>query len=86
MQQGQLATLMPQNEQSHNDQSLGRMLSFFCLCGTVIGLYSGIKWGRLGNDALMQGSFLLIIGMPLVMLTVRQAWLPARGVANLAMH
>ncbi|MEE1949837.1 methyl-accepting chemotaxis protein [Pseudomonas alcaligenes] len=85
MQQGQLATLMPQNEQSHNDQSLGRMLSFFCLCGTVIGLYSGIKWGRLGNDALMQGSFLLIIGMPLVMLTVRQAWLPARGVANLAM-
>ncbi len=85
MQQGQLANLMPQNEQSHNDQSLGRMLSFFCLCGTVIGLYSGIKWGRLGNDALMQGSFLLIIGMPLVMLTVRQAWLPARGVANLAM-
>ena len=85
MQQGQLATLMPQNEQSHNDQSLGRMLSFFCLCGTVIGLYSGIKWGRLGNDALMQGSFLLIIGMPLVLLTVRQAWLPARGVANLAM-
>jgi methyl-accepting chemotaxis protein len=85
MQQGQLATLMPQSEQSHSDQSLGRMLSFFCLCGTVIGLYSGIKWGRLGNDALMQGSFLLIIGMPLVMLTVRQAWLPARGVANLAM-
>jgi uncharacterized protein YoxC len=85
MQQGQLANLMPQNEQSHNDQSLGRMLSFFCLCGTVIGLYSGIKWGRLGNDALMQGSFLLIIGMPLVMLIVRQAWLPARGVANLAM-
>ncbi|SIQ42039.1 methyl-accepting chemotaxis protein [Aquipseudomonas alcaligenes] len=85
MQQGQLANPLPQAPQSHNDELLSRMLSFFCVCGTVIGLYSGIKWGRLGNDALMQGSFLLIIGMPLVLLTVRQAWLPARGVANLAM-
>ncbi|SIS20971.1 Methyl-accepting chemotaxis protein [Aquipseudomonas alcaligenes] len=85
MQQGQLANPLPQAPQSHNDESLSRMLSFFCVCGTVIGLYSGIKWGRLGNDALMQGSFLLIIGMPLVLMTVRQAWLPARGVANLAM-
>jgi uncharacterized protein YoxC len=85
MQQGLLANLMPQTEQDRSTQLLSQMLSFFCLCGLAIGLYSGIKWGRLGNEALMQGSFLLIIGMPLNLLILRQAWLPARGAANLAM-
>ncbi|MDX5372662.1 MAG: methyl-accepting chemotaxis protein [Pseudomonadaceae bacterium] len=85
MQQGLLATFMPQTELEHGDQLLSRMLAFFCLCGLLIGLYSGIKWGRLGNDALMQGSFLLIVGMPLAMLVLRNAWLPARATANLAM-
>jgi hypothetical protein len=85
MQQGLLTTLMPQTELAPSDQLLSRMLAFFCLCGVTIGLYSGIKWGRLGNDALVQGSFLLIAGMPLALLMLRQAWLPARGVANFAM-
>lgn len=85
MQQGLLATLVPQTEQNHSDQLLSRMLAFFCLCGIAIGLYSGIKWGRLGNDALVQGSLLLIIGMPIALLVLRQAWLPARGAANFAM-
>ncbi len=85
MQQGLLAILMPQTEQNPSDQLVSRMLAFFCLCGITIGLYSGIKWARLGNDALVQGSLLLILGMPLALLTLRQAWLPARGAANLAM-
>ncbi|MEO4048274.1 methyl-accepting chemotaxis protein [Pseudomonas sp. CAU 1711] len=85
MQTGLLASFMPQTEQSPDDQLLCRMLSFFGLCGIAIGLYSGIKWGRLGNDALVHGSFLLIGGMPLALLALRQAWLPVRGVANLAM-
>jgi methyl-accepting chemotaxis protein len=85
MQQGLLATLTPQTEQDRSTQLLYRMLAFFSLCGLAIGLYSGIKWARLGNDALVQGSLLLIIGMPLVLLMVRQAWLPARVVANFSM-
>lgn len=85
MQQGLLAILMPQTEQNPSDQLVSRMLAFFCLCGITIGLYSGIKWARLGNDALVQGSLLLILGMPLALLTLRQAWLPARGAANFAM-
>lgn len=85
MQQGLLAILMPQTEQNPSDQLVSRMLAFFCLCGITIGLYSGIKWARLGNDALVQGSLLLILGMPLALLTLRQAWLPARGAANVAM-
>ncbi|MBB2495830.1 methyl-accepting chemotaxis protein [Aquipseudomonas ullengensis] len=85
MQQGLLATFMPQVEQDRSDQLLSHMLAFFSLCGLVIGLYSGIKWGRLGNDALVQGSFLLIIGMPLVLLILRNAWLTARAVGNLSM-
>ncbi|WP_394558734.1 methyl-accepting chemotaxis protein [Aquipseudomonas alcaligenes] len=85
MQQGLLATLMPQAELDRSDELLSRMLAFFCLCGIAIGLYSGIKWGRLGNEALVQGSLLLIIGMPIALLVLRQAWLPARGAANFAM-
>ncbi len=85
MQQGLLAILMPQTEQNPSDQLVSRMLAFFCLCGITIGLYSGIKWARLGNDALVQGSLLLILGMPLALLMLRQAWLPARGAANFAM-
>jgi methyl-accepting chemotaxis protein len=85
MQQGLLAALTPQTEQDRSTQLLCRMLAFFSLCGLAIGLYSGIKWARLGNDALVQGSLLLIIGMPLVLLMVRQAWLPARVVANFSM-
>ncbi|WJN57728.1 methyl-accepting chemotaxis protein [Pseudomonas sp. SO81] len=85
MQQGLLTTLMPQTELAPSDQLLSRMLAFFSLCGLTIGLYSGIKWARLGNDALVQGSLLLIIGMPLALLMLRQAWLPARAVANFAM-
>ncbi|WP_178122507.1 methyl-accepting chemotaxis protein [Pseudomonas sp. R-28-1W-6] len=85
MQQGLLATFMPPIEQDHSAQLLSRMLTFFAFCGLAIGLYSGIKWGRLGNDALLHGSFLLIIGMPLALLVLRNAWLPARGVANFAM-
>lgn len=85
MQQGLLAAFIPPTEQDNSNLLLSRMLVFFAFCGLVIGLYSGIKWGRLGNGALMQGSFLLIIGMPLVLLVLRNAWLPARGIANLAM-
>ncbi|MDG1580413.1 methyl-accepting chemotaxis protein [Pseudomonas sp. GOM6] len=85
MQQSFLSTALPPAESSHSDQLLSRMLNFFAYCGLAIGLYSGIKWGRLGNDALMQGSFLLIIGMPLVLLTLRKAWLPVRGVGNFSM-
>ena len=73
MQQGLLTTLMPQTELAPSDQLLSRMLAFFSLCGLTIGLYSGIKWARLGNDALVQGSLLLIIGMPLALLMLRQA-------------
>jgi methyl-accepting chemotaxis protein len=85
MQQGLLATLTPQTEQDRSTQLLSRMLAFFSLCGLAIGLYSGIKWARLGNDALVQGSMLLIIGMPMALLMLRQAWLPPRAVANFSM-
>ena len=62
-----------------------RTVAFCGLCGVIIGLYSAIKWGRMGNAALAQGAFLLIIGMPLALLMLRQAWLPVQAVANVAL-
>lgn len=85
MSQGFLNHFLPQQ---HSDQASllqGRTLAFSGLCSLVIGLYSAIKWGRLGNGALVEGSLLLIIGMPLMLLALRQAWLSRTVIANLAL-
>ncbi|MBM7059267.1 hypothetical protein JQX08_00970 [Pseudomonas sp. UL073] len=83
MQHGLLATFMPPTPLNHSDELLGRMLALMGVCALLVGLYSGVKWGHLGYGALVRGSFLLIIGMPLALLSLRNAWLPLRGIANL---
>jgi hypothetical protein len=64
---------------------LARTLAFSALYSVVIGLYSCIKWARAGNDALMYGSLLLLLGMPLALLVVRSAIRPLPAAANRAM-
>jgi methyl-accepting chemotaxis protein len=71
-----------------DDQALrlqSRTLAFFAVCGIVIGLYSALKWGKLGNAALVQGAMLMVVGMPLVLLVLRKAWLPVPVVTNLSL-
>lgn len=85
MSQGFLNHFLPAQ---HSDQASllqARTLAFSGLCSLAIGLYSAIKWGRLGNSALVEGSLLLIIGMPLMLLVLRQAWLSRTVIANLAL-
>ncbi|MCJ8168999.1 methyl-accepting chemotaxis protein [Atopomonas sediminilitoris] len=83
---GFLGRFMPNVEWADEAQWLqSRTLAFCGLCGIVIGLYSSAKWGKLGNQALVQGSLLLVLGMPLVLLFLRQAWLPVTAVANMAL-
>ncbi|HLA32201.1 MAG TPA: methyl-accepting chemotaxis protein [Pseudomonas sp.] len=85
MRQGFLGQFLPTDLTDQASILLARTLAFSALCSVVIGLYSCIKWGRLGNDALMYGSLLLVLGMPLMLLTLRSALLPLAVVANMAM-
>lgn len=85
MQQGMPITPATHAEQDQSTQLMTRLLTFLCLFSTAVGLYSGIKWGRLGHEALLQGSLLLIIGMPLTLLIARRGWLTPRIATNLAM-
>ena len=85
MRQGFLGQFLPHDLTDQASVLLARTLAFSALCSVVIGLYSCIKWGRLGNDALMYGSLLLVLGMPLMLLVLRSAVLPLAVAANMAL-
>ena len=85
MRQGFLGQFLPHDLTDQASILLARTLAFSGLCSVVIGLYSCIKWGRLGNDALMYGSLLLVLGMPLMLLVLRSAMLPLAVAANMAL-
>ena len=85
MRQGFLGYFLPQALNDQTSMLLARTLAFSGLCSVVIGLYSCIKWGRLGNEALMYGSLLLVLGMPLMLLVLRSALFPLIVAANLAL-
>ena len=85
MQQGLLARFIPSQLTDQASILQARTLAFSGLCSLVIGLYSCIKWGRLGNEALAYGSLLLVLGMPLMLFLLRSAWLPVAAVANVAL-
>jgi len=85
MRQGFLGQFLPHDLTDQASVLLARTLAFSALCSVVIGLYSCIKWGRLGNDALMYGSLLLVLGMPLMLLVLRSAVLPLAVPANMAL-
>ncbi|HEX5843417.1 MAG TPA: methyl-accepting chemotaxis protein [Pseudomonas sp.] len=85
MRQGFLGQFLPHDLTDQANVLLARTLAFSGLCSVVIGLYSCIKWGRLGNEALMYGSLLLVLGMPLMLLSLRSAMLPLAAAANLGL-
>ena len=85
MRQGFLGQFLPHDLTDQASILLARTLAFSALCSVVIGLYSCIKWGRMGNDALMYGSLLLVLGMPLMLLVLRSAVLPLAVAANMAL-
>jgi methyl-accepting chemotaxis protein len=85
MRQGFLGQFLPHDLNDQASLLLARTLAFSGLCSVVIGLYSCIKWGRLGNDALMYGSLLLVLGMPLMLLVLRSALFSLALAANLAL-
>ena len=85
MRQGFLGQFLPHDLTDQASILLARTLAFSAICSVVIGLYSCIKWGRLGNDVLMYGSLLLVLGMPLMLLVMRSAVLPLSVAANMAL-
>ncbi|WP_339413762.1 methyl-accepting chemotaxis protein [Pseudomonas sp. EA_35y_Pfl2_R5] len=85
MRQGFLGQFLPHDLTDQASILLARTLAFSGLCSVVIGLYSCIKWGRMGNEALMYGSLLLVLGMPLMLLVMRSAVLPLAVAANMAL-
>src|SRR5690606_31715612 len=83
--QGFLNLFVPPDLEDQALRLQSRTLAFFAVCGIVIGLYSALKWGKLGNFALVQGAMLMVVGMPLVLLFLRKAWLPVPLVTNLSL-
>ncbi len=85
MDNGILGHFMPSRYASSAEQMQARMLAFSALCALAIGIYSCLKWWKLGNAALVTGSAVLIFGMPTALLLLRSAVLSVAAVANLAL-
>ena len=83
--QGFLNLFLPPDQDNQALRLQSRTLAFFSVCGSVIGLYSALKWGKLGNAALVQGALLLVFGMPLILLMLRNAWLSVPTLSNLSL-
>jgi methyl-accepting chemotaxis protein len=85
MDNGILDHFMPRQPVNPMEEMQARMLAFAALCALVIGIYSCVKWWRLGNDALVLGSAALIVGMPIVLGLLRSALLSVAQVTNIAL-
>ena len=85
MRQGFLGQFLPHDLKDQTSTLLARTLAFTALTSVVIGLYSCIKWGRLGNETLMYGSLLLVLGMPLALAVLRSAIMPLAVATNIAL-
>lgn len=85
MQQGVLGFFIPPSITRPSQVMLARIIAFSALISFAIALYSGIKWGRLGNEPLVFGSLMLGGGMLLVLAILRSGRLGLETVGNLAL-
>jgi methyl-accepting chemotaxis protein len=82
MNHGFLGHFMPSGLTLQLEILQARTLAFSGICSIVVALYSGIKWWHLGNDALVTGSLVLLLGMPMVLLALRSGVVPVALAAN----
>lgn len=85
MQQNFLGFFIPPTYTRPSQIMLARLIAFAASISFLIALYSGIKWGRLGNDALAFGSLTLGIGALIVLAVLRSGRLSLELVGNLMM-
>ncbi|MCU1716213.1 methyl-accepting chemotaxis protein [Pseudomonas sp. 5P_3.1_Bac2] len=85
MHQGFLGRFLPRDLTTPSAVMMARTVAFSALCSIVVGLYSCIKWGRLGHEGLVYGALLQVLGMPVVLWLLRSAVLPLAVAANLSM-
>ena len=85
MQQNFLGFFIPATYTRPSQLVLARLIAFSALISLLIALYSGIKWGRLGNEALALGSLTLGIGVLIVLAVLRSGRLSLELVGNLMM-
>ncbi|MFZ2288451.1 MAG: methyl-accepting chemotaxis protein [Halopseudomonas yangmingensis] len=85
MQQGFLGFFIPPSITRPSQLVLARIIVFSAMLSFLIALYSGIKWGRLGNDALATGSLILGVGMLLVLGLMRSGRLGMELIGNITL-
>lgn len=85
MRQGVLEFFLSPSLSRPSQVMLARIIAFSALISFVIALYSGIKWGRLGNEPLVVGSLMLGGGMLLVLAVLRSGRVGLEAVGNLAL-
>ncbi|MFE8071964.1 methyl-accepting chemotaxis protein [Marinobacteraceae bacterium S3BR75-40.1] len=73
-----------QAHQNEQDRMRERAIVFFAVFGFLAGVYSGIKWYKAGVDMLALGSFILIVGMPLVIALIKTRTFPPLVTANMS--
>ncbi len=77
--------LGPQRLLTPAENAANQVQVLFILISFTVGLYSCLKWGKLGNQALMQGSLVLVIGMPLAIALLRTSLASPRQIVHLIM-
>ena len=77
--------LGPQRLLTPAENAANQVQVLFILISFTVGLYSCLKWGKLGNQALMQGSLVLVIGMPLAIALLRSSLASPRQIVHLIM-
>ena len=81
-QQGFFGLFIPPSIVRPSELMLARIIVFSSLLSLLIAVYSGIKWGRLGNDALATGSLFLGSGTVVVLLLLRSGRLSLEMISN----
>lgn len=85
MNQGFLGHFMPPGLTDQVAALQARTIAFSGLCSILVALYSCLKWWHLGNAALVTGSLVLLLGMPLVLWLMRLSAIPVALAANAAL-
>lgn len=62
----------------------GKMVAFACIMTLVAGLYSLLKWYKLGYDSLASWAWIIIIGTPIIAMLNKYRVLPLMMMANLS--
>lgn len=85
MQQNFLGFFIPPSITRPSQLMLARIIVFSAMLSFAIALYSGLKWGRLGNEALAIGSLILGVGMLMVLGVLRSGRLSLELTGNLSL-